>query len=1248
VHLICNAHLDPVWLWEWPEGAAEALSTFRTAAGLCREFPGFVFNHNEALLYRWVEEFEPGLFAELQELVKENTWHIMGGWQLQPDCNLPSGESLVRQVMLGRRYFYERFGVEPRTAVNLDSFGHSRGLVQILAKTGFESYLFCRPGPPDLSLPGEEFIWVGFDGSEILASRASAHYNSRRGEARKKLEAWVRSHPDKDVSALLWGIGNHGGGPSRQDLEGLDRFMKENGEVTAVHSTPDDYFADLAPLRAGLPRYEQGLNPWAVGCYTSMARVKKKHRLLENALFSAEKMAAAAFVQKLMPYPLAELRGAQADLAFGEFHDILPGSSSPAGEEGALRLLDHGLEICSRVKARAFFALAQGETRASEGEVPIFVHNPHPYRLTGLVECEFQPAEPNEQGGYLLPRVFDGECELPSQPEQEQSTLSPEWRKKVVFRAGLEPGGMNRFRCSLERVPAKPAPVQRKPNSPIRVQTAWGEVMINGKTGLLDGMKCGSKSFLKKNAFQPTVMRDNADSWGQNVRRFQEEAGSFRLLPGAKAAWLSGSEPGPAESVRIIEDGPVRTVVEAVLAYGHSTIIQRYKVSKLDPELEVELRVQWNEKDVMLKLRIPTSFPGSACLGQTAYGVEEIPSNGDESAGQKWTAVVAAGKKQALTVINDRTYGLDFSEGVLRLSLLRAPAYAADASPEKPLRAGDRFVPRQDQGEHVFRFWVSGGPARERLAAVDREALARNEKPYALSYFPPGTGPKALPAVVLSDEAVQMTAFKKAEDGDDLIIRLHEPTGQPRSTTVSLPWAGAKQEVRLQGFEVKTLRFDHRTGLFIETDLLERSVAAPPQEQLQEKGKNMAESRRVSLVLVGIGGMGACYLEEILPRVKDGRFKLQGVVDPFPRQSAHLAELQSLGIPVYETLERFYAERKADLAVIASPIHRHCPQTLVALSEGSHVLCEKPVAAVIQDARSMSRASAGSGRFAAVGYQWSFSSAIQEVKADILSGVYGRAKRLRCLYLWPRDEAYYHRNSWAGRIRDDEGNWVLDSPANNAMAHDLHNMLYILGEAVDRSARPVQVNAELYRAYPIQNYDTVAARIMTESGAEVLIYFSHASGVDIGPVFSYEFEKGEIMGSGRDGTLKGLFQDGRVKDYGSPNEEPFKKFWDSLDAVRYQTPLPCGIEAAASQTLCINGFQESVPAIVDIPRLLVRRENDGGTRQLSVKGLEETFVQCYQEGLLPSEQGVGWAKPGEDVSLEDYQKYPTDELLKHA
>lgn len=402
----------------------------------------------------------------------------------------------------------------------------------------------------------------------------------------------------------------------------------------------------------------------------------------------------------------------------------------------------------------------------------------------------------------------------------------------------------------------------------------------------------------------------------------------------------------------------------------------------------------------------------------------------------------------------------------------------------------------------------------------------------------------------------------------------------------------------------------------------------------------MAKKQPVSLVLAGIGGMGACYIDELFHRGAGRSFKLVGAVEPSPRLSRHRAQLEELKVPIFTTFEEFYARERAELAIVSSPIPFHADQTCLALAQGSHVLCEKPAAAVIQDARRMSRASQDAGRFVAVGYQMSFSRAIQHLKKDILAGVYGRPRRLRCLYLWPRDETYYGRNSWAGRVKDDAGRWVLDSPANNAMAHDLHNMLYLLGDAPDRSAQPARVMAELYRAYPIQNYDTVAARIITREGVELLAFFSHAGAADIGPVASFEFEEGTILASGRSSALKGIRGDGSLIEYGLPGEHPFRKLWDSLDAARTGRPPVCGIEAALSQTLTINGFQES-SEVAEFPGRMKDWDGEPGSRSVYVRGLEETFVRCYERGALPSEMGVDWAhRPGE-VSLDDYPAFPS-------
>jgi alpha-mannosidase len=285
---------------------------------------------------------------------------------------------------------------------------------------------------------------------------------------------------------------------------------------------------------------------------------------------------------------------------------------------------------------------------------------------------------------------------------------------------------------------------------------------------------------------------------------------------------FSGVTAGVIPPVRIIEDGPVRSVVEAVFEYGDSAICQHYNLPKQGTELGIETRVYWFEKNRMLKLAIPTRVQISRYLGQVAYGVAELPTNGDESVAQKWVAVISDRDDLALTCINEGIYGSDFSEDGLRLSLLRSSAYSGHPVDDRPIVPQERFLPRIDQGERLFRFWINAGPVSDRLNKIDREALVKNEKPTALSFYPSGTGIKPHPGLCLSDDTVQVAAFKQSEDGDGWMIRLFEPTGQSRSTILSLPCLSIEAQIELSPFEVKSLFIDHQTNTLIETNLMEK------------------------------------------------------------------------------------------------------------------------------------------------------------------------------------------------------------------------------------------------------------------------------------------------------------------------------------------------------------------------------------------------------------------------------------------
>jgi predicted dehydrogenase len=404
-------------------------------------------------------------------------------------------------------------------------------------------------------------------------------------------------------------------------------------------------------------------------------------------------------------------------------------------------------------------------------------------------------------------------------------------------------------------------------------------------------------------------------------------------------------------------------------------------------------------------------------------------------------------------------------------------------------------------------------------------------------------------------------------------------------------------------------------------------------------GKEGPMSGKVSIVLAGIGGYGGFYVKLLLDNMERGDFEIVGAVDPNPDGCGRLGELKELGVPAFSTLEEFYHDRSADLAVLATPIHLHCDHVCYALSQGSHVLCEKPMCVTIQDANRMIEAGKKAGKFVAIGYQWSYSEPVQRLKRGILDGRFGRAKRLKSITLWPRPHKYYSRNPWAGKLRAEDGAWVLDSPASNAMAHFLHNMFYILGETREASAMPIDVLAELYRASPIESYDTIAMRCHTAAGAAIHFYAAHTIHEFQHTFFEYEFDLATILCEGRWGKMWVKFKDGAIEQYGQAEDFPADKLWDSIEAAKGGKPVACPAEAAAAHTLCINGIQES-SGITEFPADIVSVVEQNHGPQSIVEGLKDAMQKCYDEWKLPSELGLAWSKRGETVDLRDYKKFP--------
>ncbi len=388
-----------------------------------------------------------------------------------------------------------------------------------------------------------------------------------------------------------------------------------------------------------------------------------------------------------------------------------------------------------------------------------------------------------------------------------------------------------------------------------------------------------------------------------------------------------------------------------------------------------------------------------------------------------------------------------------------------------------------------------------------------------------------------------------------------------------------------------------------------------------------------SVALVGIGGYGNSYVKELLDRATAGTVKFVAAIDPSPKGCERLSEIRDREIPLFDSLQDFSRREKADLVILATPIHLHCEQACLAMDTGSHVLCEKPVGSHPDQVRLMIAARDRNRRQLAIGYQWSFSPAIQQLKQDIMSGRFGKPKCLRTRVYWPRDEKYYHRCTWAGRKRDADGHPVLDSPANNACAHQLHNMFYVLGNAINRSDWPTSITAELYRAHPIENYDTIAMRGRTEQGASIFFIASHATEHRREPVFRYEFENATVHYGQFDDCIVAEPRDGPRINYGSPTAcDLSRKLCAVLTAIQKDQPIICGPEAAGAQTACIYAAQQSMPTIVDFPRDQVVVEGAPGERRTFVKNLDKVLDKCYEQLSLPSELAIPWSAPAIEIA----------------
>lgn len=370
----------------------------------------------------------------------------------------------------------------------------------------------------------------------------------------------------------------------------------------------------------------------------------------------------------------------------------------------------------------------------------------------------------------------------------------------------------------------------------------------------------------------------------------------------------------------------------------------------------------------------------------------------------------------------------------------------------------------------------------------------------------------------------------------------------------------------------------------------------------------------MKILLVGTGGFAAGYIKTLLANT-DETVIWVGAVDPFITEETRQL-LQENHIPLYASMEEYYVNQTADLTVICTPTYLHKEQCIYALSKGSHVLCEKPVAPTEADGREMLAAEETYGKFIAIGFQWSFCQPILDLKKDILAGVLGEPLGLKTAIAWPRDLKYYGRSTgWAGSVMRN-GHLVLDSIASNACAHYLHNMLFMLGGAMDESAEVSSVQGKCLRANAIENFDTCTLKMETAAGVKLYFAASHAVEQQRNPIFEYRFEKATVRyAAAKDATIQAEFTDGTVKDYGVPaHASDFSKLWECVKAVRQGVRPACTVKTALPHTMCIEKLYRQIPVEDFAAESVVYNQEKN---RMEVPGLFDRLYRAYEmEELL--------------------------------
>jgi alpha-mannosidase len=846
LHLTGNSHIDAAWLWPWTETVDVVKRTFGTALQLMYEYPDYTYTQSGAAFNEWIADKYPDMNAEIARRIKEGRWEIVGGMWVEPDLNMPDGESLVRQLLVGKRWFKQQYGVDTRIGWNPDSFGYTWQLPQIYKKSGIDYFVTQKMAWNDTNqMPFKFFWWESPDGSKVLSYFPHDYANDNLNLVRLARDFTIAQKQATGLPGImdLYGIGDHGGGPTRAILDegfhwagqghvtpkiefgtaqsyftALEKQIVADSPVWDYKSIAKGYTAPpLVPGKVNIPTWKSELYfEYHRGVMTTQANHKRNMRESEEQVLNAEKYSSIAWLYG-MKYPAAELTEDWKKVLFNQFHDLAAGSGIGDIYKDAQKDYDVVRWSTNEIDAKALRALAENIDTGfenAEDKESILILNPLSWQRSGDVIVHVP--------GYKN-RIHVADF----------STNSEQCSDELGFETGV---GSGDYRIHVRNVPplgykvllfgplmhgagCPPYSNRNDLSNSFSTENATLKLTVDNTTGCIT-------SLIDSNSKAETIAPGACGNQLQFFKDTPKDYDAWNVDPGTFDVPPSAIE--KADSVELVGEKSEPPAIRVTRHWQNSKFVQT--ISLQGDRVDIDNEIDWHESHVLLKAAFPLAVTSDFATYEIPYGAIERPTTRNNSwekaqfevEAMRWADLSGAGtdgKVHGLSVLNQTKYGYDAAGNTLRLTLLRSPKWP-DAE--------------ADMGHHHFHYALYPHAGTWKDALTVRHGYEYN---YPLTAVVTTAHSGVLPAshsfASVGPENVVLTAVKKAEDAKGLIFRVYEwagkdsmaefhvPPGATGATVTNLMEApegaplavvGDVVKAPIHPYEILTIRVDYPNG----------------------------------------------------------------------------------------------------------------------------------------------------------------------------------------------------------------------------------------------------------------------------------------------------------------------------------------------------------------------------------------------------------------------------------------------------